>query len=168
MTQHHQAIIPSYRFNCNGNITEWGVGVYSSTSSYTLDLQVWRPSPTTDDSTGTGCYSLVGNNRFVSITPSRGVVVATPSPQDYIQFQPGDVIGFYIEEASLLSNGAINLIKSGTYANQLVWLTSVAPEIATTLVTNCPLPALPWTSLRAAPVLSIAVTGILAIYRKDA
>ena len=96
------------------------------------------------------------------------MVVATPSPQDYIQFQPGDVLGFYVEEVSLHSNGAINLIKSGTYANEVVWLTSAVPEIAATLVTNCPLPALSWTSLRAAPVLSIAVTGILAIYRKNA
>ena len=60
---------------------------------YTLDLQVWRPSPTF---TGTGQYSLVGNNRFTNISLSGGVAIVTPSPQDYIQFQPGDVLGFYI------------------------------------------------------------------------
>ena len=53
-----------------GNITEWGVDVRPDGDNhqrpeepedtgvpYTLDFQVWRPSPTVDDSTGTGCYS---------------------------------------------------------------------------------------------------------------
>ena len=73
--RHHQAIIPSYKLVCDqmcGNITEWGVDVHQGGDGdqrlYTLDLQVWRPSPTVDDSTGTGCYSLVGNNRFTSIS----------------------------------------------------------------------------------------------------
>ena len=71
-------------------------------NDYILDLQVWRPSPTVDDSTGAGQYSLVGNNRFTSISLPMGggasqVAILTPSSQaqDYIQFQPGDVLGFY-------------------------------------------------------------------------
>ena len=80
--RHHQAIIPSYKLVCGGmcgNITEWGVdlqpGGNNHQMAYTLDLQVWRPSPTVDDSTGTGCYSLVGNNRFssTSVLVSGGV-----------------------------------------------------------------------------------------------
>ena len=73
-------------------------------NTYTLDLQVWRPSATVDDSTGTGQYSLVGNNRFISITLSDEVAIVTPSPQDYIQFQPGDVLGFYVEDARLTTD----------------------------------------------------------------
>ena len=52
-----------------------------------------------NDSTGTGCYSLVGNNRFTSVSLSGRVAVVTPLPQNRIQFQPGDVLGFYAENA---------------------------------------------------------------------
>ena len=73
-----------------GNVTEWGVDVHNGNNdhqnTYTLDLQVWRPSPTVNDSTGTGQYSLVGNNRFTSISLSEELAIVTPSPQDYIQF----------------------------------------------------------------------------------
>ena len=54
----YQAIIPSYKFDCCGNITEWGVDLYPADESYqftyTLEFQVWRPSPTVKT---TGCYS---------------------------------------------------------------------------------------------------------------
>lgn len=96
----HQAIIPSYKFISYGNITEWGVDIDPSNSGdqfmYILDLQVWRPSPTVHT---TGCYSLVGNNRFTSVTLSGGVAKVTPLPQNWIQFQPGDVLGFYVESS---------------------------------------------------------------------
>ena len=49
-------------------------------NEYTLDLQVWRPSPTVDDSTGAGQYSLVGNNRFTSISLSDQVAIVRPGP----------------------------------------------------------------------------------------
>ena len=76
--RHHQAIVPSYRFVCCGNITEWGVDVQpgggKDLMTYTFDFQVWRPSPTVST---TGCYSLVGNNRFtsISLTDSRVITL---------------------------------------------------------------------------------------------
>ena len=44
---------------------------------YTVDLQVWRPSPTVKINHIYWHWLLqsVGNNRFVSIAPSGGVVV---------------------------------------------------------------------------------------------
>ena len=56
-------------------------------NTYTLDLQVWRPSPTVDDSTGTGQYSLVGNNSTTTTTqqPEEPTTVSPPttdSPND--------------------------------------------------------------------------------------
>ena len=30
-----------------------------------------------------------------------GLARVTPSPQDFIQFQPNDVLGFYVESASI-------------------------------------------------------------------
>ena len=161
----YQAIIPSYSFNCTqtcGIITEWGADVRRRDNNddfYTINFQVWRPSPTTDDSEGTGCYSLVGNNRFVSITPSRGVVVVTPSPQDYIQFQPGDVLGFYVEEALRSSDGVVYL-ENSVHANELVLLTSIEPTITTSWTTDgyCIYSRFGWSSLQAAPVISIATS----------
>ena len=140
--RHNQAIITSYKFVCDqmcGNITEWGVDVYPGGSGYqhryTLDLQVWRPSPTVDDSTGTGQYSLVGNNRFTSISLvlSTGLVArVTPSPQDYVQFQSGDVLGFYVEEARYGVDGVVVLTNPSSFTSEVVWYASIDPAIATT------------------------------------
>ena len=140
-----QAIMPGYKFTCDsttcGNITEWGVDVNPGGENhqmvYTLDLQVWRPSPTVDDSTGTGCYSLVGNNRFTSISLSSQVAIVTPSPQDYIQFQCGDVLGFYVEEARNSNDGVV-LVAGDNPARSTVWVANIAPSMATSQIGNCP------------------------------
>ena len=117
-----------------GNITEWGVDVHQGGGGdqmeYTLDLQVWRPSPTVDDSTdGTGCYSLVGNNRFTSISLDIDQVArVTPSPQDYIQFRPRDVLGFYVEEARDTNRGVVVLNGDDEvrFTSELVWYGGMA------------------------------------------
>ena len=187
ITRHHQAIITSYQFDCGnricGNITEWGVDVERDSGMeqpgempYTLDLQVWRPSPTVDDSTGTGCYSLVGNNRFTSISLNGGVAVVTPSPQDYIQFQPGDVLGFYVEEARDTDNGVVILTSYEgitSFTSELVWHASIAPSMATSQNGDCPYSVgsnggVLNTLTRAAPVISIATGKIYydSIYTK--
>ena len=137
---------------------------------YTLDLQVWRPSPTVNDFTGAGQYSLVGNNRFTSISLSDQVAVVTPSPQDYIQFQPGDVLGFYVDCTECNTNnrgdvsctkcpydpGVVVLTSPISFTSELVWFASIAPTLTTSQTTysigssgNLD------TSTRAAPVISI-------------
>ena len=167
-----QAIIASYKFYCAGqdlvcgNITEWGVDLFPGGNNhqleYTLDLQVWRPSPTVDDSTGTGCYSLVGNNRFTSISLSDGVAQVTPSPQDYVQFRPGDVLGFYVEEARDVDDGVVVLTSPNSFISELVWYasTSIAPTMATSQNGDCPYSVGSSGVLnslaRAAPVISIS------------
>ena len=174
ITRHHQAIIPSYKFDCNpqmcGNITEWGVDVRPDGGNhqpdedpYTLDLQVWRPSPTVDDSTGAGCYSLVGNNRFTSITLSDGVAQVTPSPQDYIMFQPGDVLGVYVEEARGNNDGVVILTSfdgTTTFTSESVWY--AIPSLTTSQNGDCPYSVgsngVLDTSTRAAPVISISIS----------
>ena len=162
ITRRHQAIISSYKFDCDdmcASITEWGVDVHPGggghDEEYTLDLQVWRPSPTVNDSTGTGQYSLVGNNRFTSISLSDQVAIVTPSPQDYIQFQPGDVLGFYVEEGRGAPDGVVVLTNS-SFTSEVVWFASIAPTLATSQITyyigsSGDLD----TSTRAAPVISI-------------
>ena len=123
-----QAIIHTYRFNCCGNITEWGADVKDDRDrQYTLNFQVWRPSPTVDQSNGTGDYSLVGNNRFTSISLNGDLVRVSPSPQDRIQFQPGDVLGLYVESADDSDDGVVILPSM----SERVWYGSIAPSMAT-------------------------------------
>ena len=162
--RHHQAIIPSYKFTCCGNITEWGADVFlNDQNGYTLDFQVWRPSPTVNNSNDTGCYSLVGNNRFTSISLSNGVVRVTPSPQDYIQFQSNDVLGFYVESANLVTlrppNGLVLQTRPVRFTSELVWHASIAPSMAAYQNRDCPYSVgsdgILNTLTRAAPVISI-------------
>ena len=98
-----------------------------------------------DDSIGAGCYSLVGNNRFTSISVSGGVARVTPSPQDYFQFRPGDVLGFYVEEAKTSSdiyNPGVVILTSYEditgFTSELVWHASIAPTMATSQNGDCP------------------------------
>ena len=158
-----------------GNITEWGVDVRPDGDNhqpdeepYTLDLQVWRPSPTVDDSTGTGCYSLVGNNRFTSIPLRNLVALMIPSPQDYIQFQPGDVLGVYVEEAREDDDGVVVLTSYESYdestdftSDPVVWYASIAPTMTTSQNGDCPYSVgsngVLDTLTQAAPVISISI-----------
>ena len=107
----HQVIIPSYRFTCCGNITEWGVDVHPGgrlfDGFYTLSLQVWRPSPSVQT---IGCYSLVGNNHFTSVSLVNQVAIVTPMPQERIEFQPGDVLGISVENTNRDDGGAVLLM----------------------------------------------------------
>ena len=134
--------------------------------SYSLDFQVWRPSPT-EDNDGTGCYSLVGNNRFTSITLSGGVVQVTPSPQDYIQFRPNDVLGFYVESAStmppgFISNGVVLQTRPVHFTSESVWYASIAPSVAASSNIDCPysvgFDGVLNTLAQAAPVISISTS----------
>ena len=95
-----QAIVTSYQFQCCGDITAWQTYVERSggthtNGAYTIHFQVWRPSPTVG-SDGAGCYSLVGENRFTSITLINRAVSETPEPTNIISVQPGDVVGYYV------------------------------------------------------------------------
>ena len=153
-----------------GNITVWGVDVHADRRNhqlrtpYTLDLQVWRPSPTVDDSTGTDCYSLVGNNRFSAISLSDGVAKSlVPSPSDYIMFRPGDVLGVYVENARERDDGVVILTTSGdtsTFTSESVWYASIAPTMATSQNGDCPYSVgssgVLNTLINGAPVISIS------------
>ena len=166
-----QAIFTSYKLDCCGYITTWGIDVHPGNfrvgpedrrGKYTIDFQVWRPSPTVKESLDdSGCYSLVGNNRFSAISNivSPGVAIVSPSPEDYIAFQPGDVLGVFVEEASLDNDGVVMLTKS-TFNNEVVWYGSLLPSMATSQNGGCHYSVgtdgVLNTSINAAPVISIA------------
>ena len=116
-----QAIVTSYQFQCCGDITAWQTYVEPSggryeNGAYTIHFQVWRPSPTVG-SDGAGCYSLVGENRFTSITFSnRGPISETPEPSNIISVQPGDVVGYYVL-SNRGDNGGIQMDFDGDSIN---------------------------------------------------
>ena len=167
-----QLYTPIYSFTSCGNITEWGADLHTDRTMYSLDFQVWRPSPTVNGSTGTGCYSLVGNNRFTSISLSSGLAIVTPSPRDYIQFQPQDVLGFYIESAIIrpsgdIPNGLVLQTTPTRFTSELVLYASIAPTMATSQSGDCPYSAgvngVLDTSTHAAPVISVGASKNLFI-----
>ena len=161
----HQAIIPSYKFNCCGNITEWGVDLNPLVPKFNFDFQVWRPSSTMNE---TGCYSLVGNYAVRSTTVSTGpvsnqVIRATPSPQNQLQFQPGDVLGFYVEShgSGTHEDNGVVLLNNGKYTSELVWYGSIDVTARTSQSGSCPYPVgtggVLSSPTHAAPVISISV-----------
>jgi hypothetical protein len=138
---------------------------------FDFTLQVWRPAL---DVNITGCYSLVDDfirrEIPIGITPSQAVNVAriTPSPANQLQFQPGDVLGFYVESHGEGTrpggddNNGVALLTSSTYTNELVWYGSIGDRTSRT--GSCPYPIGSGTSgilsssTRAAPVISISFT----------
>ena len=137
-----------------------------TTANFDIDFQVWRPSPTVNE---TGCYSLVGNYivRSISITDTpeiNHVARVTPSPQDQLQFQPGDVLGFYVEShgtSSDFDNGVV-LLNNGSHTNELVYFASIDITAQTSQSGSCPYPVgtsgVLNSTTRAAPVISISTT----------
>ena len=140
-------------------------------NSITLDFQVWRPSPTVKESNGAGCYSLVGNNRFSAVSLRGGVAIVTPSPQDHIQFRPGDVLGFYVEDVARTvhpyqtSNGIVLKTSPSRFTSELVWYGKVDPTVAASKNLDCPYSVgsdgILKTPTRAAPVISIDTSNVL-------
>ena len=169
ITHQHQAIIPSYKFACCGNITEWGVDLSPAqeNGTFDFDFQVWRPSLTVNE---TGCYSLVGNLIATSLSlpdqpESDHVARITPLPQDFLQFQPGDVLGFYVESHDTTSdrdNGVV-LLNNGSHINEVVWYASIDASARTSQLQSdgCPYPVgingVLNSLTRAAPVISVSI-----------
>ena len=137
-------------------MTEWRVDVNPSgrmdRGQFTLNLQVWRPSPTETDS-----YNLVGYNQFAALPLSnQGAVVITPSPGSYIPFRRGDVLGIHVEDArNDDTNRGLVVLTTDSYTRESVWYASVASQIV-----NCPVSVGSNggqlnTLLRGAPVIEI-------------
>ena len=105
----------------------------------------------------------MGNNRFTQISISGGLARATPSPQDYVQFQPGDVLGFYMESnerGDEHGDSGIVLKNDPRSGNRdVVWYAGIEPNEVTLLGCSYPLPTgsteLSIILTRAAPIISI-------------
>ena len=120
-----QAIITTYKFYCDCvNITSWetyvqpGSGAFTDTMAYDITFQVWRPSPTVNDS---GCYSLVGGNMFTSFSfIVGGTVQLSPPSSSIITAQSGDVVGYYTNSRRKSNNG-IQLERDSKYTQNIIW-----------------------------------------------
>ena len=132
-----QVIIPSYKFDCYGQITEWKAFVERSgrghfgDQPYSITFQVWRPSSPPD-----GQYTIVGLNDFSPILladpdvdngVNQGIVTGVPLESERIEVQPGDVVGFYFSSSRDDDNG-IQFAKpsdnASPYAAETVWFGS--------------------------------------------
>ena len=103
-----QAIVPAYRFQCSGRVTEWRACVKPGGSSeqYYIQFQVWRPTGIE------GCYELVGFNTPLDDARVEGRGFLSPPGEDtdplhrcvvlpvkenlQIEFRSGDVMGYYV------------------------------------------------------------------------
>ena len=134
---------------------------------YTLNLQVWRPSPTVQT---TSRYSLVGNNMFTSVSLSSQRAMVTPLPQDRINFEPGDVLGFSLENTDGSDGGVVLLMDSvqhgdGGYETEEVWHADFNSFTFGTELTVGTQPGRDLnTFTNAAPVISVAYGKLIPSY----
>ena len=160
-----QAIITSYMFRCCGNITAWQTyvqpgGMNHQKGVYDITFQVWRPSPTLQKS---GCYSLVGENRFTNILLGvEGLVNETPEPSNILSVQPGDVVGYYTFSRAQQDNSTNGIQLVASRNLDMVWFhTSSRSEPVIRGALNCPfrlgIDGILTKYIEAAPVLSVRV-----------
>ena len=103
-----QAIVPAYTFNCTGRVAEWRACVEPGgrDERYYIQFQVWRPTGVP------GCYTRVGynappppnfgggnevDNVDEVLQPDNRCVHLPVNESEQIEFQPGDVIGYYAD-----------------------------------------------------------------------
>ena len=164
-----QAIITTYKFYCDCvNITSWetyvqpGGGRHRVSMAYDITFQVWRPSPTVNDS---GCYSLVGENVFTSFSFFQGgSVQLTPPSSSIITAQSGDVLGYYTNSRQGSDQG-IQLERDPIYTQNIIWYQAIGSNGLTPLLnSDCPYPVGPgsnWvlrSSTNAAPMLRLVTS----------
>ena len=118
-----QALVPAYKFQCSGKVTEWKACVEPGgkiDEQYYIQFQVWRPT-----GTGDGCYSLVDFNipldnameeeREISESniiieaegflsppgnehdPFHRCVVLPVRENKQIEVKAGDIVGYYVD-----------------------------------------------------------------------
>ena len=82
------------------------------------------------------------------------IAQVTPSPRDQIQFQSGDVLGFYVEEARNDDRG-VNVVTTAEFTSETVWYASVATLQDIGNPVSAGHSGVLNTQLRGAPVVSI-------------
>ena len=143
-----QAIVPAYRFQCTGRVTEWRACVQpggSASDQYYIQFQVWRPTANGVN----GCYELVDYNiplDSTSILEAEGLlsppgdsndpldrcVVLPVKESQQIEVQPGYVVGYYVDRFrngnDAETNGGIQWIDN---TDVTVYYTDDIPRVST-------------------------------------
>ena len=104
-----QVIIKSYQFHCCGKVGGWAAyvqpgGRYHENGVYNIKFQIWRP-------TSGNSYVKIGENSFPGVQLIDGsggeINEEVQSSSEQLHFQPGDVLGYYLDQNSEGNNGAI-------------------------------------------------------------
>ena len=171
-----QAIITTYKFYCDCvNITSWETYVqpggpnHFNSLTYDITFQVWRPSPTVNDS---GCYSLVGENVFTSFSFTEGgLVQLSPPSSSIITAQSGDVVGYYTNSQDGSDEGIQLEREDSTYTENVIWYQTTDSDGLTPLLdSDCPYPVgsesdrVLTSSTNSAPMLRLVTSKKILIY----
>ena len=109
---------------------------------------------------------------FTSVSLVNQVATVTPLPQDRIEFQPGDVLGFHMENADGNDGGVVILSDSGEqgnngYETEEVWYAAADVSNADIGDGECPYPVgtggVLNTLTNAAPVISISYGKLILV-----
>ena len=91
-----QLISPSFSFNCNGRIAGITISMHGTSDirGYLPVLQVWRPR-SSDSNVYSEIAQIQVNNFGTHITNTHYIYNASLNGSDQVEFQSGDVIGYY-------------------------------------------------------------------------
>ena len=101
-----QVIIPSFSFNCNGRITGITISMFSTAyeRGYLPVFQVWHPL-----SSDSNVYSKIAqinvHDTGTQMSGSHYIYNVSLNGSDQIEFQSGDVIGYYQPSQSVIKVG---------------------------------------------------------------
>ena len=131
-----QVIVPSARFNCNGRITNVVVSMSNQPFVNNLPLfQVWHPT-----SPNSSVYNIIDEvqlpaGMFIQVGTGRNYYSASLSlnSSSQIEFQSGDVIGYYQPSNPRRLIGSILISGFNSYSNTV---TSPTTSIDTSNVDN--------------------------------
>lgn len=146
-----QALVPTYQFSCHGRVTRWGIATERQ-GKHSIYLQVWR---TTERHHEFPAYALIGANKFDIEPPkSRILYYISPPTMDQITVQPGDVIGFYLQNNASIEDDFT--IQYNPHANN-VTLQFVMSDEPLAVIEETTLSV---QMLKTAPVITVDIAGM--------
>ncbi len=92
-----QVIIKSYKFHCCGKVGGWSAFLEASGGEvYSIKFQIWRPM-------SSNRFVKIGENSFPLLTfannpNTNSDIEKIPANSEQLDFQPGDVVGYYLEQ----------------------------------------------------------------------
>ena len=123
-----QVIIKSYQFHCCGKVGEWrayiepGGDMYDRL--YTIKFQIWRLTDATLNR-----YVKVGENSFPRVQVSDSRIREDLSSNEQLHFQPGDVLGYYLEQTEHGNEGGIQFDSENEFTQEELWYTTGDSDI---------------------------------------